>query len=181
MSAARGPLPVAGENGRACTVIKLTDKLAPRRHSAVYKYANEPYRQMTPTSSPKLELVKSIANAWQRGDYSCVEWADAEIEFVIADGPEPGRWTGRAGLAPSLMDFRDAWEEYRSEAEEYRELDDGVLVLTYASGRGRTSGVEIAGQRANLFRVRDGKVKSLVVYWDRERALADVGLSPQAV
>jgi len=38
MSAARGPLPVAGENGRACTVIKLTDKLAARRHSAVYKY-----------------------------------------------------------------------------------------------------------------------------------------------
>jgi ketosteroid isomerase-like protein len=109
-----------------------------------------------------------------------VEWADAEIEFVIADGPEPGRWTGRAGLAPSLMDFRDAWEEYKSHAEEYRELEDAVLVLTYVRGRGRTSGVEIAGQRANLFRVRDGKVKSLVVYWDRDRALADAGLSAQA-
>ena len=158
-------------------MIKLTDKLAPRRQSAVYRYTNEPYRQMTPTASPKLELVKSIANAWERGDYSCIEWADAEIEFVIADGPEPGRWTGRAGLAPSLMDFRSAWEEYRSEAEEYRELDDGVLVLTYASGRGRTSGLPIGEKRANRFQVRDGKVKRLVVYWDRERALADAGLS----
>jgi ketosteroid isomerase-like protein len=135
---------------------------------------------MTPTASPKLELVKSIATAWERGDYSCVEWADSEIEFVIADGPEPGRWTGRAGLAPSLMDFRSAWEEYRSEAEEYRELDDGVLVLTYASGRGKTSGVQIGERRANLFRVRDGRVTSLVVYWDRERALADAGFSAQA-
>jgi ketosteroid isomerase-like protein len=136
---------------------------------------------MTPTASANLELVKSIATAWERGDYSCVDWADSEIEFVIADGPEPGRWTGRGGLAPSLMDFRDAWEDYKSEAEEYRELDDGVLVLTHASGRGRTSGVQIAGQRANFFRVRDGKVKSLVVYWDRERALADAGLAAAAV
>jgi ketosteroid isomerase-like protein len=158
-------------------VIKLTDKLAARRHSAVYKYANEPYRRMTPTASPKLELVKSISTAWERGDYTCVDWADSEIEFVIADGPEPGRWTGRAELAPSLMDFRSAWEEYRSEAEEYRELDDGVLVLTYASGRGRTSGVQVGEKRANRFQVRDGKVKRLVVYWDRQRALVDAGLA----
>jgi ketosteroid isomerase-like protein len=158
-------------------VIKLTDKLASRRQSAVYRYTNEPYRRMPATTSPKLELVRSISAAWERGDYSCVDWAHADIEFVIADGPEPGRWTGRSDLAPSLMDFRSAWEEYRSEAEEYRELDDGVLVLTYASGRGRTSGLPIGEKRANRFQVRDGKVKRLVVYWDRERALADAGLS----
>ena len=66
--------------------------------------------------------------------------------------------------------------------EDYRELDDGtVLVLLRAgSGRGKMSGLEIAQMRtegANLFRVRDGKVTRLVIYLDRERAHTDLGLT----
>jgi ketosteroid isomerase-like protein len=123
-----------------------------------------------------LNIVRSISTAWERGDYSSTEWADSNIEFVIADGPEAGQSTGHDGLAPSLEEFGNAWDEYHSHVEEYRELEDGVLVLTYASGRGKASGVEIAGRRATLFRLHAGKVTSLVVYWDRARALADVGL-----
>jgi ketosteroid isomerase-like protein len=29
---------------------------------------------------------------------------------------------------------------------------------------------------ANLFHIRDGKVVRLTLYWDRERAVADLGL-----
>jgi ketosteroid isomerase-like protein len=132
------------------------------------------------TASHNVDIVRSISSAWERGDYSSVEWADAEIEFVIADGPEPGRMRGRAVLGPSLLEFGSAWEDYHSEVEEYREIDDGVLALTYASGRGRLSGVEIGEKRANVFYLRDGKVTDLVVYWDRERALADVGVADLA-
>lgn len=133
---------------------------------------------MSPPASANLNLVKSISAAWERGDYGWVEWADADIEFVIADGPEPGRCLGLEGLAPSLLDFRSAWAEYRSEAVEYRELEDeGVLVLTNASGRGKASGAVTRGRRANLFRLRGGKVTSLVVYWSPELALADAGLA----
>ncbi len=135
---------------------------------------------MTTPAASNLNIVRSIASAWERGDYTSVEWADTDFQFVIADGPEAGRRTGLAGLAPSLLEFDSAWEEYRSEVEEYRELEDGVLVLTYASGRGKASGVPIGERRANRFRLRDGKVTSLVVYWDRERALADAGLSAAA-
>jgi ketosteroid isomerase-like protein len=131
-------------------------------------------------ASANLDRVRSISAAWERGDYSSVAWADPEIEFVIADGPEPGRWRGLEGLAPSLLDFQHAWQDYHSEAVEYKELDDeGVLVLTYASGRGRASGVEIGERRANLFHLRDGKVTRLAVYWDRAHALADAGLGPR--
>jgi ketosteroid isomerase-like protein len=131
-------------------------------------------------ASANLDIVRSIAASWERGCYSSVEWADPEIEFVIADGPEPGRWRGPTALAPKLLDFQNAWQEYHSEAVEYRELDDErVLVLTYASGRAKASGIQLGQTRANLFHVRDGKVTRLVAYWDRERALADLGLANQ--
>jgi ketosteroid isomerase-like protein len=52
-----------------------------------------------------------------------------------------------------------------------------VVVLTHAFGRGKASGAEIRERRANLFRLRGGKVTKLVVYWNRERALADLGLA----
>jgi ketosteroid isomerase-like protein len=132
-------------------------------------------------ASANLDLVRSIAAAWERGRYGSVEWADPEIEFVVADGPEPGSSTGRASLASRLRDFRSSWHEYHSQALEYRELDsERVLVLTHASGHARASGLEIGQMRANVFHVRGGKVTRLVAYWDRERALAELGLAPQS-
>ena len=73
-----------------------------------------------------------------------------------------------------------AWEAFRVKADEYREIDDErVLVLLYVSGRGKTSGLqigEIGTKGANLFHIRGRKVTRLVLHWDREQALADVGL-----
>jgi ketosteroid isomerase-like protein len=132
-------------------------------------------------ASANIDLVRSIAAAWERGRYGSVEWADPEVEFVIADGPEPGSCTGRTSLASRLHEFQSAWHEYHSEALEYRELDsERVLVLTHASGHAKASGLEIGQSRANVFHVRGGKVTRLVAYWDRERALADLGLASQS-
>jgi ketosteroid isomerase-like protein len=77
----------------------------------------------------------------------------------------------------------DAWTDYRTKGSEWRELDDErVLVLIQHRGRGRTSGLTLGQMRTNaasLFHVRDGKVTRLVNYFDRERALADLGLAPE--
>jgi ketosteroid isomerase-like protein len=131
-------------------------------------------------ASANLDLVRSIHPAWDRGDYSSVEWADPEIEFVIADGPSPGSWTGLAGMAEGTREWLSAWEEFRQEVDEYRELDDQrVLVLVHRSGRGKTSGLELGQMRtkgACLFHVRRDKVTRLVFWLDRDRALADLGL-----
>ena len=127
--------------------------------------------------SENLDLVRSIYADWERGDYSATEWAHPEIEFVIAGGPAPGRWTGLAGLAEGWREWLSAWEDFRPEAEEYREIDgERVLVLLRFGGRGKTSGVEIGQMQsngANLFHIRDGKVTKLVI---SDRALADLGL-----
>jgi ketosteroid isomerase-like protein len=134
-------------------------------------------------ASANLDIVRSIYAAWERGDFGSVEWAHPEIEWVIADGPEPSRWTGLAGLAAGWREYLSVWEEYRTEAHEYRELDDErVLVLVDVSARGKASGVELGqmgAKAANLFHVRDRKVTRMVSYYESERALADLGLASE--
>jgi len=127
-----------------------------------------------------VEVARSIFAAWERGDYSSAEWAYPEIEFVAADGPTPGSWTGVAAMAGAWREALSAFQELRAKADEYRALDDErVLVLMHFSGRGKTSGLEVGDiqmKGANVFHVRDGMVTRLVTYWDRERAFADLGL-----
>jgi ketosteroid isomerase-like protein len=134
--------------------------------------------------STNLDLVRSIYAAWERGDYSSVEWAHPEIEFVGADGPDPASSTGVAAMVEAWRDFLSVWEGYGFAAEEYRELDgERVLVLIQISARGKASGLELRQMRskgATMLHVRGGKVTKLVLYWDRERALADLGLAPEA-
>jgi ketosteroid isomerase-like protein len=135
-------------------------------------------------SRENVEVVRSIFADWERGDFTVTEWAHPEIEFVVADGPSPGRWIGLTGLADSWRDFLSAWEEVRQDPEEYRELDsERVLVLVHLTARGKTSGLEIGQMRtegAGVFHVRGGKVIRLVYYLVREHALADLGLPPES-
>jgi ketosteroid isomerase-like protein len=130
--------------------------------------------------SESLDLVRSIYADWERGDFRMTAWADTEIEIVSADGPEPGNWTGLDGMATGWRTFLDAWGDYRVKADEYRELDgERVLVLIQHRGHGKASGlgdVHLRTEGANVLHMRHGKVVRLVLYWHRDRALADLGL-----
>ena len=132
------------------------------------------------TDSQNVELVRSIHADWERGDFSSAEWAHREIEFVFADGPSPGTWTGLTAMRATMREYLSTWQNARLEAEEYRELDDDrVLALNRPYGAGKTSGLDtsdVGATGAQVFYVRDGRVVRLVVYFDRDRALADLGL-----
>ena len=87
-------------------------------------------------------------------------------------------------MAKGWGDVLGAWEELRAKPEGFRELDsERVLVLLRNTGRGKASGVEVGpihSKAANLFHIQDGKVTRLVLYWDRENALADLVLPSEA-
>ena len=135
-------------------------------------------------ASANLDLVRSLYEAWSRGDWSGAEWADPDIELTGADGPDPISVRGRENLGAAWAEFLDAWEGWTTTAEEFKELDDGrILVFTTWGGRGKGSGMEVDEMRtkgANLFHLKDGKVTKLVLYWNRDRALAAAGLDPDA-
>jgi hypothetical protein len=134
--------------------------------------------------SANLDLVRSIYADWERGDFFNADWADPDIEFVIAGGPDLGTWAGVSAMSNAWRAWLSAWEDWTAEAEGCRELDhDRVLVMTTSSGRGKTTGLGVRqiglAQGANLFRLRDNRVIRLVLYWDRDRAFADLGLTPE--
>ncbi len=131
-------------------------------------------------SRENVEVVRSIYAAWERGDFSSAEWAHPEIEYVSADGPEPGVVSGKAGMAEDFGEWLGSWEGFRLEANDYRDLDaERVLVFDRVSGRGKTSGLDlerIQSEGAWLFHIREGRVTRMVRYMDRQEALEAVGL-----
>jgi hypothetical protein len=129
--------------------------------------------------SENLDLVRSIYADWECGDFGSAPWADPHIECEYPDGPSPGTWNGLDGMAEGFREWLSAWESFRISVDEYRSLDsERVIVLDRLSGHGKKSRLEIGGSKtATLFHIHRGKVTKLVLYWDRERALADLGLA----
>jgi ketosteroid isomerase-like protein len=130
--------------------------------------------------SANLDLVRSLFAAWEQGYDLDAEWAHPDMEFVIADGPDMGRWTGIDGLTEAMRHLLAGWEDARMWTEDYRELDtQRVVVFVRYSGRGKMSGLEVAHLKPKgtwLVQVHDGRVSKIVRYWDPDRALADLGL-----
>ena len=121
--------------------------------------------------------MRSIYADWERGDFSSNKWAHPEIEFVRADGPDAGTWTGLAGMAEGMRYRLSAWEDWRIAAAEFRDLDEErVLVLGHATARGKRSGLEVRQGNAAVFHIRADKVTRLTTYTDHVGAFADLGL-----
>src|SRR5947209_4072093 len=109
--------------------------------------------------SANLDLVRSIYATIARGDYSAADWASEDIEYVVADGVAPGTATGLEGLVHAMREAFSVMEDWRDRPEQFRELDaDRVLVLSKFSGRGKTSGLAVEQDVAQVFEIQEGRV-----------------------
>jgi ketosteroid isomerase-like protein len=125
-------------------------------------------------------LIRAIYARWAEGDFSDATWAHPDFELVLVDGPAPGRFTGLTEAGAAWGATIDGFAEFRTIVEDIRAIDDErVLVLTQNTGRGRASGLELGEmvtRGANVLHIRDGKVAKLDAYFDRDLALARLGL-----
>ncbi len=123
--------------------------------------------------SRNTEVIEGIYDDWGRGDFSRIDWAAADFELVLADGPTAGSAKGREAAGRLWGEHLAAFEDFRTLVEEVEVIAD----VTTNTGRGKASGMEV-GQiptaGANVIHLQDGKVTKLVAYWDRERAKADL-------
>jgi ketosteroid isomerase-like protein len=76
-----------------------------------------------------------------------------------------------------VADTAETWEELQTIPEEFRDLDDRVLMLGRMQGRGRGSGVPVDAPIANILDFRGGRIWRSRVYFDRSEALRAAGLA----
>ena len=102
---------------------------------------------------------------------------DIQVRPAVVGGLEGTVYRGHRGLREFVADLDDTWREFRVEAEEFRALDDVVLVLGRTVAEGMESGVRLDTPSGFVFGVRENKVHSFRSFVSREAALAAVGLA----
>ena len=70
----------------------------------------------------------------------------------------------------------ELWEEHRVEPEEFIECEKGVLATIHLTGRGAGSGMEVDQRFFQVYTVHEGKIRRMVEFVDRSRALEEAGL-----
>ena len=118
-------------------------------------------------------------DAFHRGD------ADAALAYfdpdVVADAsqarPDLPKGQGREELRQIVNSWVGAWDEWREEIEEMRDLGSRVLVFIVQQGRGKGSGIEVEAANAALYDLHRGKITRMALFQERADALEAAGLS----
>ncbi len=101
-----------------------------------------------------------------------LEWID------LNHAPDvPERLHGATALLGLTQQWDDAFDDFRAEVKECRDLGDSVLCVTCWRGEGKGSGLTTELHRAEIYELDDGKIVGVTVYPDKEAALEAAGLS----
>jgi ketosteroid isomerase-like protein len=131
-------------------------------------------------SQENVEVVRDQFAATNERDFTRAmsHYAD-DVELIVRPDAflEAGTFKGREAVGEWFGDwFRTFQPGYHFDLEEARDLGDTVLLVASHHGHGRTSGAEVHGKTAYLFRLRGGKVVRAELYPSRDDALEAAGL-----
>ena len=124
-----------------------------------------------------VQIVKEIYDAWERGDFSSVDWADPEVEFLIP-GVDQRPQRGIEAMAGAWAQWLRAFSGFRVEAREFIDAGDKVVVDQLFHGKGQGSGIPLEMvPGAAVLTLRDGKVIRFHGTLTLEAALEEAGIA----
>ena len=130
-------------------------------------------------SQENVEIMRKAVEAWNQRDADLwLTYAAPEIEWVPA-GPaavERAVYRGFTEVASGFESVWQAWEEFRFEESEVRDLDKSVLWLGRVKMRGSASHIELDQEFALRAVFREGKVVMLQALLAWRDALKAAGL-----
>jgi ketosteroid isomerase-like protein len=130
-------------------------------------------------SQENVELVRLGFEAIERGDLALVE------QFTLPDAvmvqppevPDAKTYEGASAIREAMDDWPKQWEDFRMELLEIIDAgDDAVVSVTRHQGRGRQSGIEMDFEVFYVYRIREGRLARLEMFFSRGQALEAVGL-----
>ena len=132
-------------------------------------------------SPDDVEQVRKGYDSLRRGDVDFVLTLirpDFELE-VHTDRPDIAEtvYRGRDGFLRNIAELTEVFDDFALEPEEFLEGDEQLVVVTRATGRGKSSGVDVDQRLFHVWTVRDGKAARLEIYRDRAAALEAAGIA----
>jgi ketosteroid isomerase-like protein len=129
-------------------------------------------------SQEDIEVVKQLIDAFNKRDIvAFAETTTPDFEWITSMAAVEGEiFWGREGIESYFGRMKDAWEEFITIAEDYRDVGGRVLLLGRLEGRGLASGVPVSAPLDILYHLRDGKVSRMHSFLDHDEALRAAGL-----
>jgi ketosteroid isomerase-like protein len=127
-------------------------------------------------SQENVELVERMLERFHAGDAEAAlaHFSD-DVATDLGERADSSVTTGRDAMNRAIGGWVGAWEEWREDISEIRDLGDQVLVLSTQHGRARSTGIELSQQYATVYEVREGEITSMTLYRTWQEALDAVG------
>ena len=131
--------------------------------------------------SANVATVRRFIEAFNRLDMDAVV-EDTDPDVVLKEWdelPDSRTHQGREAVRAAVNTWLDIWEWMQVEIKDIAEVgDDSVLLTLYQRAKGTGSGIEVDLTTFSVYRFRDGKVKGIELYIERDAALEAAGLTP---
>jgi ketosteroid isomerase-like protein len=128
-------------------------------------------------SQENVEIVRRMYEAFHGGDADgALAYFDPEVEVDASVRVDEGIGHGRDAVNAMVARWLAAWDEWREEIEEIRDLDSRVLVISKQRGRAKGSGIEVETRYAVLYEIQDDLITAMTLYATAAEALEAAGL-----
>ena len=131
-------------------------------------------------SQENVELVRLGFEAAVSGDTAAFDgYLTPDLEIVQPpEVPDAKTYRGPTAMRDALDDWPSEWEDFRMELLDVIDVSDDTLIgVTRHTGRGAHSEIEMDFEVAYVYRLREGKLARLEMYFGRDQALKAVGLA----
>jgi ketosteroid isomerase-like protein len=128
-------------------------------------------------SQENVEVVRRMYEAFHSGDAEgALAHFDPEVVVDATMRVDAGIGHGREELYAIIGRWLGAFDEWREEIEEMRDLGSQVCVVSTQHGRGKGSGIETETRYAVLYEVDGSQITRMTLYPGPAEALEAVGL-----